>query len=320
MPMPGDVIEVPDLNVRFEALATAESTGGEYAEYEVSGRPRGLITLLHVHEGVTERHEVLEGVLNVKVNGKVHALHPGDSIDIPPGAPHFQRSGGDGIGRVRVRHTPAGQIDQFVERLGQMKYRLGLPRPLDGARFIDELGPSGHAARPSLKTQQRLARGLLKLTNREYEFVDEWHVDAPPEAVFDVLADGSTYPQWWRPVYISTEADDGPPELGKVVKHHFKGRLPYTLRVTTTTVGLERPHRIEVETDGDLRGTGIWTLTRSESGGTHVCFDWRVHADRKLLRLLTPLLRPALRWNHKWAIARAMDGLEPFAQKQKVAV
>ncbi len=319
MPKPGDVIEVPALNVRFEARATAESTGGEYAEYEVSGRPSGLITLLHVHQGVTERHEVLEGVLNVKVDGKVHALHPGDSIEIPPGAPHFQRSGGDGIGRVLVRHTPAGQIDQFVERLGQMKYRLGFPRPLDGARFIDELGASGHAARPSLKTQQRLARGLLKLANHEYEFVDEWHVDAPPEAVFDVLADGSTYPRWWKPVYISTKADDGPPELGKVVRHHFKGRLPYTLRVTTTTVGLERPHRIEVETDGDLRGTGIWTLEPSESGGTHVCFDWRVHADRKLLRALTPVLRPALRWNHSWAIARAMDGLEPYVGRQKVA-
>ena len=43
-------------------------------------------------------------------------------------------------------------------------------------------------------------------------------------------------------------------------------------------------------------------------------FDWRVHADRKLLRLLTPLLRPALRWNHAWAIARAVEGLEPYAR------
>ena len=276
---------------------------------------------MHVHEGVTERHEVLEGVLNVKLDGKVHALHAGDSIEIPPGAPHYQRSGGDGIGRVRVRHTPAGQIDEFVDRLGRRsKFTASASRsPLAGARFITDLGASGHAARPSLKTQQRLAGAILKLTNREYEFVDEWHVDAPPEAVFDVLADGSTYPQWWKPVYISTEADDGPPELGKVVKHHFKGRLPYTLRVATTTVGLERPHRIEVETDGDLRGTGIWTLEPSESGGTHVCFDWRVHADRKLLRALTPVLRPALRWNHSWAIARAMDGLEPFVQRQKVA-
>ena len=43
-------------------------------------------------------------------------------------------------------------------------------------------------------------------------------------------------------------------------------------------------------------------------------FDWRVHADRPLLRVLTPVLRPAFRWNHAWAIARAVEGLEPYAQ------
>ena len=37
-----------------------------------------------------------------------------------------------------------------------------------------------------------------------------------------------------------------------------------------------------------------------------------MHADRRLLKLLTPILRPALRWNHNWAIARAMEGLEPY--------
>ena len=49
-------------------------------------------------------------------------------------------------------------------------------------------------------------------------------------------------------------------------------------------------------------------------GGTHVRFDWRVHADRALLRVLTPLMRPAFRWNHAWAIARAVEGLEPYAR------
>jgi hypothetical protein len=51
-----------------------------------------------------------------------------------------------------------------------------------------------------------------------------------------------------------------------------------------------------------------------------VRFDWQVHADRRLLRVLTPVLRPLLRWNHNWAIARAMEGLEPYAQRQAVRV
>jgi hypothetical protein len=66
--------------------------------------------------------------------------------------------------------------------------------------------------------------------------------------------------------------------------------------------------------EGDLRGRGTWTLTETLAG-THVSFEWIVHADRRLLRVLTPVLRPAFRWNHDWAIARAMEGLEPYARE-----
>ena len=40
-------------------------------------------------------------------------------------------------------------------------------------------------------------------------------------------------------------------------------------------------------------------------GGTDVQFDWRVIADKPIVRALTPVLRPLFRWNHAWAIARA---------------
>jgi uncharacterized protein YndB with AHSA1/START domain len=148
---------------------------------------------------------------------------------------------------------------------------------------------------------------------REYVFVDEWDVAAPAERVFDALADPRTYPAWWRPVYISAEAD-GPPEVGREASQHFKGRLPYTLRTTSRIVALERPHRVEAQVEGDLAGVGIWTLTPA-GASTHVRFDWRVRPGRALLRYLTPALRPAFRWNHAWAIARAIDGLEPYAQR-----
>jgi uncharacterized protein YndB with AHSA1/START domain len=155
---------------------------------------------------------------------------------------------------------------------------------------------------------------VLRTGSREYVFVDEWDVAAPPDAVFDALADARTYPLWWRPVYIGVEAD-GEPELGKVSRQHFKGRLPYHLRTQSTIVRLEPPLIVEGDVHGDLRGRGRWTLTEIP-GGTHVRFDWRVHADRRLLRVLTPLLRPAFRWNHDWAIARAMAGLEPYARRR----
>ena len=147
----------------------------------------------------------------------------------------------------------------------------------------------------------------------EYVFIDEWDVDAPPEAVFTALADASTYPQWWKPVYIDVEAD-GPPEVGCTSKQHFKGRLPYTLRTTSEIVRYEPPREFEVSVVGDLTGRGVWTLSEADDGRVHIHFDWRVIADRPLLRYLTPVLRPVFRWNHNWSVKRAIEGLGPYAR------
>src|SRR5207237_3794216 len=129
--------------------------------------------------------------------------------------------------------------------------------------------------------------------------------------VCDARADARTYPDWWRPVYIDTQTD-GPPQLGRSSRQHFKGRLPYHLHTTSTITRYEPPLFVGADVEGDLRGRGLWTLTPHD-GGTHVRFDWRVNADKPLVRVLTPLLRPLFRWNHAWAIARAREGLEPYA-------
>jgi hypothetical protein len=151
----------------------------------------------------------------------------------------------------------------------------------------------------------------------EYVFIDEWDVNAPQEAVFEALADARTYPRWWRPVYIAVEGD-GPPEVGRVTQQEFKGRLPYHLKTRSTIVRMEAPREFEVEVVGDLTGRGVWRLTQS-GDGVHIHFDWRVIADRPLLRVLTPLLRPVFRWNHNWSIKRAIDGLEPYARSRGTA-
>ena len=150
----------------------------------------------------------------------------------------------------------------------------------------------------------------------EYVFIDEWDVDAPQEEVFEALADARTYPQWWTPTYIEVDAD-GPPAVGRSSCHKFKAKLPYTLKTTSTIARLEPPNEVEAHVDGDLRGRGIWTLTLNQEGKVHVRFDWRVFADRPLLRTLKPILRPLFRWNHNVAIGRAKAGLEPYARSQR---
>ena len=111
----------------------------------------------------------------------------------------------------------------------------------------------------------------------EYVFVDEWDVAAPQEVVYGLLVDARTYPEWWKPVYLAVEGDE------RETRHHFKGRLPYTLKMQARLVDEDRPHRFDVEVRGDLRGHARWTFTRTD-GSTHVRWDWKVYADRPLLR------------------------------------
>jgi uncharacterized protein YndB with AHSA1/START domain/mannose-6-phosphate isomerase-like protein (cupin superfamily) len=324
----GELLEIPELGIDVRFLRTAADTGGELCEFEVSGRPRGFLTQSHIHATQTERLEPVSGSLKVVMDGRAYALNAGDVLTVPPGMAHTQEPMGTGAGTVRIIHTPAGESEAFLEKLAALSregriLKSGWPRPTATAELIRDHAPAGSAAKPPPAVQQAIATAILtgaraaravreRAAGNEYLFVDEWDVAAPPHAVFDALADARTYPRWWTPVYIDVDAD-GPPTLGKVSRQHFKGRLPYHLHTHSTITRLEPPRVVEGDVEGDLRGRGTWTLTPIP-GGTHVRFDWRVFADRKLLRTLTPVLRPLFRWNHNWAIARAIEGLEPYAQ------
>ncbi len=320
-------MDAPRLGVSIEFRTTAAETGGEYMEFDVIGKPKGFITQPHVHPAQAERHTVIEGSMKLKTAGVETILGPGDSFETGPGQTHRHRSADGGAGRVRVRMTPAGRTEEWLERLVAMDRdgeltRTGWPRAVAGSRFLKDFEGDARAASPPEPVQQALASAVLKLHGSfhgEYVFVDEWDVGAPREQVFAALADASTYPRWWRPVYESVETDGGQ-GVGHTSTQHFKGRLPYRLTTRTTTVRHEPPHTLEGDVTGDLRGRGTWTLTETAPGSTHVRFDWRVYADRPLLKLLTPVLRPAFRWNHDWAIARAKEGLEPYARASQPAV
>jgi quercetin dioxygenase-like cupin family protein/uncharacterized protein YndB with AHSA1/START domain len=308
------MLEMEPLGLRVQMLRRTD----EMLEMEVTGRPRGFLDQRHVHPEQAERIEVLAGATKVRMNGRTHIVRAGESIEIPRGTPHTQVPHGDGEGAVRIQVRPAGRTWAFMERVadlcrdGQFT-RRGFPRLAAGAELVLDYGDTGHAATPSLKTQRTLA-GLIRRATAPYAFVDEWDVAAPPEAVFAALADARTYPRWWTPVYLEVEAD-GPAEVGSESRQHFKGRLPYHLHTRSVVSELDRPARITAEVDGDLRGRGTWTVTPTATG-THVRFDWQVHADRALLKALTPVLRPLFRWNHNWAIARAVEGLEPYAVRE----
>ena len=321
----GDTLDAPNLGMRIVFRRTAAETGGEVLEYDVIGRPRGFVTQGHVHPGQEERHEVIAGADGLVLGKSKRVYGAGETFAIPAGAPHRHFPAGSGEGHVRVELRPALRTELFLEQLagldrdGQVTKR-GLLRPVAAARMIAEFEQEGRASRPPAAVQKAFARaraeGRVARRGRGGRVRLRRRVGRP-------CAEGGRLRGARRRPHVPGVVEAG--------LHRGRGRRPAARRrrLQPALQGqaavppahdlgdreIDPPNRVVAEVGGDLRGRGIWTLTEAGEGVTHVRFDWTVFADRKLLRTLTPVLRPVFRANHNWAIARAMEGLEPYAQR-----
>jgi hypothetical protein len=145
----------------------------------------------------------------------------------------------------------------------------------------------------------------------EYRFVTRWNVLGTVPEVADVLEDALELPRWWPAVYLAVDEIEAGDErgVGRRVRLHTRGFLPYTLRWELRVTESRRPDGFSIEAEGDLAGRGVWTF-EAWGARTLVTYDWHVRAEKPLLRLLTPVFRPLLSANHRWAMARGEESLE----------
>ena len=68
------------------------------------------------------------------------------------------------------------------------------------------------------------------------------------------------------------------------------------------------PHGFSIAASGDFTGRGEWTLAQDGPEAV-VHYDWRISADRPLLRYGSPILKPLFVSNHRWAMDRAEEGI-----------
>src|ERR671924_494465 len=107
----GDVLEIPSLGVSVEFRTTSEQSGGELVEFDVAGRPQGLIALPHVHPRQSERHEVLEGRFWIRHGALERVLGPGEVVETAPGIEDRHGAADGGAARVRVAVRPAPEME-----------------------------------------------------------------------------------------------------------------------------------------------------------------------------------------------------------------
>jgi hypothetical protein len=160
-------------------------------------------------------------------------------------------------------------------------------------------------------------------SSNQYEFVTEWRVVGSPAEVARVLEDGTDLPRWWPEVYLgAVEVEPGEPRtrVGRVIALHTRGWLPYTLRWSFRIEENRLPEGFSIRAWGDFDGTGVWTLRDVGGGRTHVRFEWKIVAEKPLLKYLSFLMKPLFRANHEWAMRRGEESLVRELERRRATL
>ena len=144
----------------------------------------------------------------------------------------------------------------------------------------------------------------------DYHFVTRWQVDGTCAEVSDVLGDPLELPRWWPSVYLKVdEIRPGDSRgLGRSVRLQTKGWLPYTLMWVSTVIETQRPFGYTIEAHGDFVGRGVWTFAQ-RGPIVDITYDWRISAEKPILRRLSFLLKAVFEANHRWAMTQGETSL-----------
>jgi mannose-6-phosphate isomerase-like protein (cupin superfamily) len=155
----------PGMEMRWEITRSTADTAGELFEAtnwvgpEMGGPP------VHVHPTAEESYEVIEGALDVFVDGEWRTLRSGESAMVPAGVPHTLRNATMEPVRLVNIHRPALKFESFFREMHalicQGKIRSLPPKEPRSAIYVAMLFG---------------------------KYPDEMRVTKPPNGVFKALA------------------------------------------------------------------------------------------------------------------------------------
>jgi mannose-6-phosphate isomerase-like protein (cupin superfamily) len=125
----GDRFEMPDGSVYAVTSAAADS-GSERVEMEFTLPAGSVAPPPHVHAGLTEEYEAIEGSLDVMVGDAWTTLAPGQSASVPPDTLHTFKNRSGATVRVRNVHRPPARFEDYIEHI----CKLTRARGIKGAR------------------------------------------------------------------------------------------------------------------------------------------------------------------------------------------
>jgi hypothetical protein len=156
------------------------------------------------------------------------------------------------------------------------------------------------------------------MASNEYHFISNWRVKGTVDEVSAILTDTASLPRWWPSVYLAVTVlqpslEDG---TGKVVKLLTRGWLPYSLDWMLRVTESRHPHGFTLEAEGDFDGRGIWEFVQDGSC-VHIRYDWKIRADKPLLRTLSFAFKPVFEANHRWAMHQGEKSLSLELERRR---
>jgi hypothetical protein len=151
---------------------------------------------------------------------------------------------------------------------------------------------------------------VIDLTTNEYHFITHWRVESTVDEVSKILDDPLALMRWWPSVYLNVKVVEPGEEsgLGRVVSLYTKGWLPYTLRWDFRVTEV-RKDGFTLVAWGDFDGRGIWTFEQDGSW-VNIIYDWKIKAEKRLLRSFSFIMKPIFSANHHWAMAKGEESLK----------
>lgn len=148
------------------------------------------------------------------------------------------------------------------------------------------------------------------MRSNDYHFITHWRVQGTLKEVADIIGNAADLVRWWPSVYLDVQVVDPGDErsVGRVVKLYTKGWLPYTLRWDFRVTEV-RDNGFTLVAWGDFDGRGIWTFEQ-DGAWVNITYDWKIKAEKPLLRYFSFLMKPIFSANHRWAMAKGEESLK----------
>jgi quercetin dioxygenase-like cupin family protein len=167
----GSIIENPVSGERIRIRTSAADSGGALLAWDLLLAPGGRVPSGHVHPGQEERFTVVEGRLRFRVGWRSRIVGPGQTIAVPPGAPHHFANAGPTDAFVLVETRPAMRMEELLQvaaELAQDQHRRPrrLPSPVDLFLFMDEFRSEVRAPYLPGRLVGPLVRAVARLAAR----------------------------------------------------------------------------------------------------------------------------------------------------------